>query len=330
MTALPSRQSGVALMIVLMAFALGSIFAAGMLTRQSLMIHGTGQYLTQSEAQSLALGAEAFARQILYRDWENNQDDGNVADHPGKQWAQYSVVLPVDAGVIEAQINDLNGRLNINDLVSEQGQVNQTMQERFTRLLEVLEIRSVTVEALIDWVDADDQRTGPGGAEDGEYLMQSPAYRAANRSVAHVSELRLLDGISREEYRRLRPHMTALPAGSNELNVNMATAPVIQSLHPDITEAHAESILATREEVPFETTEDFIGSNEFAGMGLSDEGLSVRTSYFEVASRVSVADSVYHLVSILHRSAEGEFRTLSRDAGQTGMITRERIELGGG
>ncbi|TVP60265.1 MAG: general secretion pathway protein GspK [Halomonadaceae bacterium] len=325
----PSRhqQSGVALMMVLLAFALAGIFTTGMMTRQMLMIQGTGHYLTQSEAQSLAMGAEAFARQILWRDWESDNNDGSFVDDPQEDWAANSVALPVDQGSIEAQINDLQGRLNLNDLVNRQGEVNPLQMERVERLLEVLDVRSVTVEALIDWIDPNDDTSGPGGAEDGDYLMYDPPYRAADRPMAQISELRLLDGIERGDYLRLRPHVTALPLTGQPLNVNMLSVPVIMSLHEDISEAAAESVFASREEEGrFEDVQAFIGRDEFAGMGMDGEGLGVRSFFFEAASRVTVGSNVYHLVSTLYRNPEGEIAVISRDAGQTGVITKERIE----
>ena len=319
-------QSGVALIMVLLAFALGSIFATGMMSRQNLMIHRMGNYMTQSEAQSLALGAEAFGRQILQRDWEQDSQQENFIDHPGEDWAQYAVALPVDAGAIEAQINDLQGRLNLNALVREDGQPNELMQERFERLFAALDIRTVSVEALIDWIDENDQPTGAAGAEDGEYLRYNPAYRAANQPFVHTSELRLMDGISEEDYRMLRPHVAALPDRTPELNVNFATPAVIRSLHERIGEAEAEAVFTATREEPFTEMQDFLARPEFSGLGLEDEGLGLRSYFFEVATRVTVSNNVQYLVSKVHRGEDGEIQVLSRDGSQTGIITKETIQ----
>ncbi len=324
---LPSRQRGVALIIVLLAFALGSIFAAGMMSRQSIMIHGGGHYLQQSEAQSLAMGAEAFARQFLYRDWESDSEEEQPADHRMEDWARYSIALPVEVGAIEAQINDLQGRLNLNNLVNENGEVDELTQERFERLLAALDIRSISAEVLIDWIDEDDQATGAGGAEDGDYLAQDPPYRAANQPFTHVSELRLMDRISREDYEALRPHVAALPSSNEAINVNFASPPVIRSLHERISDQEAEAIAELARDEPCLDIQDFLALPQFSGMGLDEEGLGVSSEYFEAAARVSVGDNVYRLVSFLHRNQqEGEITTISRDAGRTGIITKETIQ----
>ncbi|MGM0450393.1 MAG: type II secretion system minor pseudopilin GspK [Pseudomonadota bacterium] len=341
------HQKGVALIIVLMAFALGSILASGMLSRQNIMIQGATTYLAQNKARSLAFGAEAFARQFLVRDLEESgnqqgdqaeqgQEEGSddssddvtraEVDHPKEDWARAALALPVEEGVIEAQINDLRGRFNLNALINADGSVNERQRERFQRLLLALEIRNLTPATVIDWMDDNDQRSGGGGAEDGDYMLMDPPYRAADQPFVNVTELRLLDGITQEEYQRLRPHVAALPTRDGTINVNFATTAVIRSLHERITEGQAESVYETIRETPVETVEDFLALPEFAGLGLESEGLGVSTDFFEIAARVSVSGTVYRLVSKVQRTQEGEVRVLSRDAGRTQLITKEQVQ----
>jgi len=339
-------QQGVALIIVLMAFALGSILASGMLTRQSVMIRGATTYLAQNDARSLALGAEAFARQFLARDLkgggntpEENQEgdqgtDGEQegtatrreVDHPGEDWARAALALPVEKGIIEAQINDLRGRLNLNALTEVDGTVNERQRNRLERLLRVLEIRNVRPATFVDWVDADDQRSGAGGAEDSDYMLLDPPYRAGDQPFVSVTEVRLLDGMSEAAYQRLRPHITALPNRDGTLNVNFASTAVLRSLHDRISQGQAESIRETLRESPAESVEEFLALPEFAGLGLEPDGLGVSTDFFEIAARVSVSGTVYRLVSMAQRTRNGTIRILSRDTGRTQLITKEQVQ----
>ena len=339
-----TRQHGVALIIVLMAFALGSILASGMLSRQSIMIRGATTYLAQNDARSLALGAEAFARQFLARDLEGggntpqeNQEGSQgtdqeetstrrEVDHPGEEWARSALALPVDKGVIEAQINDLQGRLNLNALTEVDGSINQLQRNRLQRLLRVLEIRNVRPETFVDWVDADDERTGAAGAEDSDYMLLDPPYRAADQPFVSVSEVRLLDGMSEAAYQRLRPHVTALPNRDGTLNVNFASTAVLRSLHDRISQGQAESIRKKLRESPVESVEEFLALPEFAGLGLESDGLGVSTDFFEIAARVSVSGTVYRLVSKAQRTSNGAIRILSRDAGRSQLITKEQVQ----
>jgi general secretion pathway protein K len=317
------RQQGVALIMVLLAMALVVLMASGMLHKQGLRIFKTQHYLSQQQGQSVALGAEIFAGRILKQDYEDDKESSNMSDHPEEVWAKYSAILPLDNnGVAEVQIDDLGGRINLNDLINELGQVNQLTRERVERLLRVLGIIDVSVDALIDWVDPDQQTISAYGAEDGQYLVQDPSYRAANQPFSSVTELRLIAGMTEEAYDLLRPHLTVLPVQGLGINVNMASVEVLRSLHDGITGQQAEGLVSKRVDAPWNTVGDFLQEPEFSGMGLQATGLTVRTYFFEVVSRITVNDQSTSLVSKIFRSPRGELSTLGRDMSQKNRITK--------
>lgn len=325
------RQQGVALIMVLLAMALVVMLATGMTQQQSVRVFRAGHYLAQQQGQSVALGAEAFARQILVRDYEADKEENVMVDSLDEFWAANAAILPLDDnGVAEVQIDDLGGRINLNDLVSSNGQVDPLTRDRLTRLLVALDISELSVDTLIDWIDPDDQTISAFGAEDGQYLMAEPAFRAANQPFVSVSELRLLEGMTEEIYRQLRPHVTTLPVSGLGINVNTASAPVIRSLHEELTLAQAESILEKRKEERFENIQDFLALPEFSGLGLKANGLGLQTRFFEVVSRITYDDRVANLVSTVFRNAEGEVQTVHRDTGQKNRITKEPFTISEG
>lgn len=318
-----SRQGGAALIMVLLAMALIVMLAAGMTKHQSIRVYKAGHFLAQSQGYSIALGAEAFAQQTLIQDYEQDKEDSLFVDSPDEAWARYSAILPLDNGVVEVQIDDLGGRINLNDLITTAGEVDQVTRNRLTRLLEVLAITSVNTDAMIDWIDSNDETISAYGAEDGLYLIQDPPYRAANQPFVSVTELRLLDGITEEDYQKLAPFVSASPVSGTGVNVNMAPRQVIQSLHPDVTEAQAESVVKQRQDERFENRQSFLALPEFSGLGLKAEGLTLRTHFFEVVSRITYDDREVNLVSTVYRSPEGELSTVHRDSGQKNRITKE-------
>lgn len=323
-----SRQGGVALIMVLLAMALVVMLASGMTQQQSVRVFRASHYLAQQQGHSVALGAEAFARQILVRDFEEDKENNAMVDSLDEFWAQNAAILPIDDnGVAEVQIDGLGGRINLNDLVRGNGQVDPLVRDRINRLLQVLEITTVNVDALIDWIDPDDQTVSAYGAEDGQYLMQEPAYRAGNQPFVTVSELRLIDGMTEEAYQALRSHVTALPVAGLGINVNTASAAVLRSLHEELTQAQADAILEKRQEERFETVQDFLAQPEFAGLGLKSTGLGLQTRFFEVVSRITYDDRVANLVSTVYRSPEGEMQTVHRDTGQKNRITKEPFSI---
>ncbi|BFN14173.1 MULTISPECIES: type II secretion system minor pseudopilin GspK [Marinobacter] len=319
-----SRQQGVALIMVLLAMALVVLMASGMTRQQSLRVFKAGHYLAQQQGQSIALGAEEFAKRILVRDYEEDKENSVMVDSPDEFWAMHAAILPLDdSGVAEVQIDDLGGRINLNDLVTASGEVDPITKDRLTRLFRALGITGLTVDPLIDWMDADDQAISAYGAEDGQYLMADPPYRTGNQPFVSITELRLIEGMTEEIYAALRPHLVALPVSGVGINVNTATAQVLMSLHEDMNEAQAESIIAKREEERFENLQDFLALPEFSGMGLKANGLTLQTRFFEVVSRITYDNRVVNMVSTVYRNPEGEVRTVHRDTGQKNRITKE-------
>jgi len=331
-----ARQSGVALLMVLLAMALVTLIAAGMAPKQELRIFSAGHYLAQQQGYSIALGAEAFAKRILYRDYEDDKENDGLIDSLDEFWASNSAVLPVEStdegdarilAVAEVQIDGLGGRINLNDLVRGGEAVDPVTKDRMAALLEVLEITSFRVDPLIDWIDSNDQTVSAYGAEDGQYLVAEPAYRAANQPFTSVSELRLIEGMTEEAYRALVPHVAALPVSGAGINVNTATAQVIASLHSELTLAQANTVLEKRAEEPFETVQDFLALPEFAGLGLKSSGLRVNTPFFEVVSRITYDSRVVNLISTVYRNPEGELQTVRRDTSQKNRITKEPVSV---
>ena len=327
----PRRQSGVALIMVLLAMALVVLLAAGMTHQQSVRVFRTGHYLAQQQGYSVALGAEDFARRILTRDFEDDKEDNAMVDSLDEFWAANAAILPLDdQGVVEVQVDDLSGRFNLNDLVTATGQVDTLAKERFNRLLMVLGISAIHADALVDWIDANDEPASAYGAEDGEYLMAEPGYRAANQPFVSVTELRLIEGMTEEIYQPLKPHVAALPVRGAGVNVTTATGPVLQALHEELTEAAIDSVLKRREDAPFDNLQDFLALPEFAGLGLTTNGLTVQSHFFEVVSRITYDERVVNLVSTVFRNGEGEVRTVHRDAGQKNRITKEPFTISEG
>jgi len=327
----PKNQQGVALIMVLLAMALVVMLAAGMTQQQNIRVFKAGHYLAQQQGQSIAVGAEAFARQILVRDFEEDKEDNQLVDSLDEFWAMNAAILPLDDnGVAEVQIDDLGGRINLNDLVATSGQVDPLTKDRLSRLLIALGITGISVDALVDWIDPDDETISAYGAEDGQYLMADPGFRAANQPFVSVSELRLIEGMTEEIYVALRPHVATLPVTGVGINVNTATTEVLMSLHEELTAVQVESILERREEERFDSLQDFLALPEFAGLGLKSAGLSLQTRFFEVVSRITYDNRVVNMVSTVFRDQEGNVRTVHRDTGQKNRITKEPYTISEG
>jgi general secretion pathway protein K len=239
---------------------------------------------------------------------------GEAVDHLREAWARKIAPYEVDQGRISVSIEDLSGRFNLNSLVVNQ-QVNQTALQRFRRLLLRLEIEPQLAERLIDWLDENQDVSGSYGAEDNQYLLLAPPYRAANRPLQDVSELRLLLELSERDYRRLLPHVSALPAAT-PLNVNTASALVLSTLADTLSPQTAQQLVLARGAEGYRQLSDFTGQPALAGLDVQATGLGVASQYFAARSEVQLGERRRVLISLLQRGQDGRVQVLQRDLGQ--------------
>lgn len=312
-----TRQRGMAMITVLLVVAVVTVVCAGMIARQQLAIRSSANQLHARQALQYAMGGEALARGMLLRDLRAG-DPRTPVDHLGEAWARPLNNFPLDdGGELLVRIEDATARFNLNSVVR-QGKVNEQSLLQFRRLLLRLQIEAPYAERLVDWLDKDQEPTGANGAEDNEYLLNQPPYRAANHAMADVSELRLLAGMTEADYRRLLPFVAALPDNAT-LNVNTAGAMVLSSLADSLTPSVGEALVAARGKAGFQTLDAFLGQSALAGMGMEAQGLAVGSEYFRVTSEVHLGGRRQVLVSTLQRGNDGRVRVLSRDMGQGGL-----------
>lgn len=320
-------ERGVALITVLLVVAIVTVVCASMIARQQLSIRATSNQLQARQAWHYALGGEVLAQSILRRDAEAS---GNGAqppvDHLLEAWAQPQPAYELDEGQgqVQIRIEDLSGRFNLNSLIQD-NQPNEAALAQLRRLLLRLEITEPYAERLLDWLDSDQQPTGETGAEDTAYLLLDPPYRTAGRRLDDLSELRLLLGMRDEDFQRLAPHVSVLPAGT-PLNVNTASALVLSSLADNLGPAAAEALVQARRAGGFRDVATFMAQPAFAAVQLEDARVAVTSQYFQAISEVRLADRRLALVSLLQRQADGEVRVLQRNLGQPPRLPRQSDE----
>jgi general secretion pathway protein K len=301
------RQRGVALITVLVVIAIGTTLAAAMIWDSYLGKRRTANIIDSDQATAYAIGAEEWAGEILRRDREKND-----TDNLGEIWATQLPPLPVDGGQIIGHIEDMQGRFNLNNLIGKDGKPDKQAVAEFRRLLAVLNIDPTIIPAIEDWIDPDFNPQFPNGAEDDYYLGLQPAYRAANRPMASITELRLVKGIDDKIYRQLSPYVTALPEAGTAINVNTASAPVIASLADGISEADAESFISARGEAGFKSIGDF---SEVFGRSVPDGLVTVSSHYFLVTEQVTIGTITVTMYSLMSRADNGSTRPVFRSLG---------------
>jgi general secretion pathway protein K len=293
-------RRGVALITAMLITALAGSVALALSWDNALDVRRTMVMLYRDQAIQVAVGSEGWVETILRADQADSE-----SDHLGEIWATEIPALPIDSeavqGEIYGKIEDLQGRFNLNNLIDGNGQVDQPSFDQFERLLAALGLDTRLAGITVDWLDSDQIETIPYGAEDPLYTARTPAYRTADQRMVSVTELAALDGVDRETFLTLLPHVTALPERT-AINVNTATLPVLQSLGPNISAGDAEGLVALREDGGFV---DY--ATVFAPLVEPElqQWISETTSYFQLKAVVQIDTVRVTLFTVLHRDPTG-------------------------
>ncbi len=308
-----ARQRGVALIMAVLIVALATMLAVNVTFRGMLDQRRSANLFALDQGFQVALGAEAWAADILRQDAQESQ-----TDHFGEAWAKSLAALPIDQGVgtVEGRLQDLQGRFNINNLVFADGTTNAKAVEQLERILTMLEIEPTWAAAMADWVDADVQPGFPDGAEDSVYTGQNPPHLAANMPITRASELMVLPEFGAERFLRLQPYITALPVGT-PLNVCTAPGIVLDSLSATQRQfsLNPEDLAQRRKAICFPTLEDLRGTLGQADYDLIKDTLSESSTYFRATVWVTIGTTQFTLYSLLARGGAGTVRPVLRSFG---------------
>lgn len=291
------RQRGVALITVLLVFALVAVIATELLHRNQLSLRRVANQVDTRQAYYYALAGEAYARQLLARDVISGK--GNV-DTLLEPWAQTAEQQPfeIEGAELRVEISDLQGRFNLNSVTDDAGVVSPDRAAQLAQLLSALQLNPNYAGEWVDWIDRD-QQPSPNGAEDGDYAD----YLTAGRPEADVSALRSLRSMQPADYAKLAPHVVALPLGTTSMNVpinvNTADAAVLRSLSPTISDSQAAQLIAQQKSSGFRDTDAFmkvIGSTQTISAPIA-----VNSDYFEVLVTVKYGNHWQRLRTQLRR-----------------------------
>ena len=316
------RQRGAALVLALLVFALCAALMVAMQRQFTLFYQRAANQFQGEQAYAYLRGAEDLASLALVLDYDQDKQRERPRDDLTEIWARESPPYPLEeGGWLMGSLEDLQGRFNLNTLGARVGDAQAQGAARFTpsqaqfiRLLQTLEEPVLSeqeaiaiTEAVGDWLDRD-QEARFDGAEDDYYFVQTPAYRAANRPMASVSELRAVAGISDELYRGLEPWVTVWPSDPLPMNIHTASLRVLRSINADddlspLGEAEAQRLVDTRADPGYVDKAAFLEDPVFEGKTMTGAAtvLGESSSSFLLQARVEIADREMRLYSVLRR-----------------------------
>jgi general secretion pathway protein K len=302
--AVPRRQRGIALLTAILLVALGTILAAALGYATAMSARRSQGVFAFDQSILVAEAGEALAAYALQQSRANYPQ----ADAPGQPWSMpYGPAEVVPGITLEAQLDDMQGRFNLNNLVDDNGQIDPNALQAFENLLAIVGLEQKWGAEIADWIDADTVAYGPDGAEDATYLAQMPPYRAANRQITSPSELLALPGFGPVRYAQIEPYVAALPRGT-KINLCTASRQVLDALLPNgerqYTNVDAQSFATQRADGCFPTVTEYqaaFRSNNSVANSLGMTSVSQQSDYFRLRSIVDIGSSEFYLYSLLHR-----------------------------
>jgi len=321
------EQKGMALLITIMVVSLliGITVQFSKSVRHSFFSSAAqleGQRLNAIARSGLAIGTALLEVDVK----ENNYD--TLLD----KWASVGPEQLADLfprGEVHLEIEDLSGRLQINSLVMATGdnppQNNETMVNKNRELLNQLlasgilmvespeEAREI-IDALIDWLDPDDEES-EFGAESGYYRSLATAYDCRNGPVAEISELLLVKGITPrllygEGDRPGLADFITVHGTDGKLNINTAPLRMLQVLSPLMTEELAAMLDEFRRSEEnrelladsgwYRSVPGFPGDIE-----LPADLLSVSSSVFQLKSEGRLDEQTRGITAVVERKTDG-------------------------
>ena len=292
-------QRGVALLIVLVVVALGSVIAVALMERSQHALARTQALSDRHQVMQLSAGMALITRRLLEE--RLAQSDGVVMPETLAAWTP---AQDIPGGTIQGRLRVLGGRFNLNALTHPEPARREQAWAVFDRLLTHLQISPRVGQDLRQWLgQTADSSARPSGTQ------RAP--------LVHVSELREVPGVDQATFNRLGQHVAVWPSPELSLNVNAAQPEVLAAFVEGLDVGQARRVLARR---PFRRAQDLWAQQPLVSAAVSDEQanrLTLQSGVFLAQARVRFerdgAVQVHDVFRLIQVSGSGyDFRYVSQ------------------
>jgi general secretion pathway protein K len=189
------------------------------------------------------------------------------------------------------KLEDENSKFNLNGIIYQNGMANDEELLSLKKLLEYLNINPTLGDVIADWIDPDNEPR-EGGSEG----------NSKNSFFWSIDELRLIEEIDDEIYKKITPYITIY--GNSRINVNTAPLPVLISMSDDMTEELAQRIIDYRSSTPFEDESHIVRVSglESIGQRLQGKKVTVKAEIFKVTATAMVNEIKRIIESVMDNS----------------------------
>jgi general secretion pathway protein K len=229
MIARRSRQSGVALVLVMWVAVILTVIAGSFIVERRTELLVVRNSISIARAEAAANAGVYRALHDLYR---QNVPDVWKRDGTPHEWA-------FDGVPVRVEVRDESAKIDINtasDLLLRGLLVSVGLADAEAGAI---------LDAILDWRDPDPLKR-PNGAEEGDYAAAGLTYRPANAPFQAIEELQLVLGMRPDLYRRLAPSITVFSRMPG-VNATIASREVLLAI-PGATTESVDEYIVRREE----------------------------------------------------------------------------------
>lgn len=302
------QQGGVALIVVLLVVALVSVIATRLSGQLQREIHRSGNIQAHQQAIQYVLGLEDLAVIVLQKNAKDNPKRKDLS----QAWAMQGLYFPIEGGDLTGSISDRNQCFNLNSLVDYQAETQTYVANKesvsyslYRRLLGSLGLPITLADSLSDWLDSDTSPNGFEGAEDEVYELMASPYRTANNLLVNKSELRLIQGYTKEAIETLSSYVCALPEASYlKLNANTLDPEkpeLLMMFIEGLTANAATALLTARDVDGYDDMTQFWQQHELTGLSIiagAKPLMQLNSDYFYLQAKANIDRSYAGLTTL--------------------------------
>jgi general secretion pathway protein K len=329
------EEGGMALLVTLLIVTLVAVVVLDLNYLMRVEVHSAANFRDEVRAYYLAKSGVTLVGELFRRDLPE------LAELKRHLLAGVPQTVPVGEDSVTVRVVDEQGKINLNALVQEPATASpgprppgaqaaspvrgrpgaqaaeppRTWIDITQDLFQRLGIDPTLVGALVDWIDADDLPTGPGGAESQYYRTLEKPYVARNAPMETIAELRLIRGVTDQLLLTLgakrvdglvdpatNAYLTVVPlaqGGRWHVNLNTAPLPILRSLTREVG-AFADLIVERR-------SQQWISNmTELPALGITGTALqdfqqwgTLSSTYFSVQARGTVGEMTSQITALL-------------------------------
>lgn len=299
------KQQGTVLILALLMLVLVEVIIISIMEFHRFGVMYTQDLKSYHQSVQLLLGGEKWATGLI-----KNARLNEVVQ------AEYTLqATQTPWGVMQGKVTDAQSLVNLN-------QARGPAMGSFEHFLEQVFDDDFEEDKLIV-IEAMKTRALPSvkSSSVGKSALQidngSKSLSLHQKTIFSVTELLSKTDISKEGYRRLLPHITAIPELIG-LNINTASKEALFSLSPDITPEQVKAIIQARQEKLFDEKNPLQNLEALKDLKLGGQSLSYRSQFYLAEITVSNADDqikLYNLMKLNDKDDAIEVSVLWRSFG---------------